>query len=57
MKEEILRELRGESVIKSEVVKSEHKRVICDGCQMNPIMGVRYKCAECEDYDLCERCE
>merc|ERR1712054_264533 len=34
-----------------------HHRIICDNCGMNPIVGVRYKCAISEDYDLCEKCE
>jgi len=36
---------------------SEHKHVICDGCKANPIIGVRYKCSVCEDFDYCENCE
>jgi len=34
-----------------------HKNVVCDGCSVEPIVGVRYKCCVCPDYDLCETCE
>ena len=34
-----------------------HPKVMCDGCGMLPIKGWRYKCAVCEDYNLCENCE
>ena len=34
-----------------------HSKVMCDGCGMLPISGWRYKCAICEDYNLCENCE
>ena len=33
-----------------------HKGVSCDYCSASPIMGVRYKCSCCPDYDLCEAC-
>jgi len=31
--------------------------VTCDGCQIKPIVGWRYKCSVCEDFDYCETCE
>lgn len=34
-----------------------HFGVVCDGCDMSPIVGTRYKCAVRNDFDLCEACE
>ncbi|XP_065835933.1 uncharacterized protein [Oscarella lobularis] len=33
-----------------------HRGVSCNSCRTTPISGVRYKCANCVDYDVCERC-
>jgi len=33
-----------------------HRHVTCDGCGMTPLKGLRFKCAMCPDYDLCESC-
>ena len=34
-----------------------HRGIECNGCGVVPIEGVRYHCANCFDYDLCETCE
>jgi hypothetical protein len=33
-----------------------HGRVMCDGCRCSPIVGARYSCEVCPDFDLCENC-
>ena len=37
--------------------KAIHRGYICDGCHMEPIIGNRYKCSICKDFDFCEACE
>ncbi|KAF2141047.1 uncharacterized protein K452DRAFT_288427 [Aplosporella prunicola CBS 121167] len=34
-----------------------HRGITCDGCRTTPIRGVRYRCTNCVDYDLCSDCE
>ena len=40
-----------------EDMQTAHIGVLCDGCRMNPIKGPRFKCTQCDDYDLCYECE
>ena len=37
--------------------KTIHNNISCNECGVNPIVGYRYKCLECNDYNLCEICE
>ena len=34
-----------------------HRGVSCNSCNATPIKGIRYRCTNCVDYDLCEHCE
>jgi len=34
-----------------------HSNVTCDNCSRYPIVGARYKCTVCINYDLCSNCE
>lgn len=33
-----------------------HSSVRCDGCDMSPLRGYRFKCFSCPNYDLCSEC-
>ncbi|OWA50119.1 E3 ubiquitin-protein ligase MIB1 [Hypsibius exemplaris] len=34
----------------------KHDGSMCDSCRQTPIFGIRWKCAECPNYDLCSVC-
>jgi len=34
-----------------------HRGVTCDSCGASPIVGVRFKCTVCPNFDLCKACE
>lgn len=38
-------------------IRIVHMNVVCDGCRAHPIIGRRFKCMICPNYDLCESCE
>lgn len=44
-------------LVKTPVSSNIHVNVKCDKCNKIPIVGIRYKCAVCGDFDLCESCE
>lgn len=33
-----------------------HEGVTCDGCEASPIIGPRFRCTHCQDFDLCGAC-
>jgi hypothetical protein len=41
---------------KERFATTEHTNVTCDGCKNMPIIGIRFKCDTCCDYDLCLEC-
>lgn len=40
----------------SEKQSDLHEGFYCDGCDASPIRGIRFRCLECHDYDLCQAC-
>ncbi|KAL1138806.1 hypothetical protein AAG570_008868, partial [Ranatra chinensis] len=39
-----------------ELVPSCHTDVICNGCNLSPLTGPRFKCKTCENFNYCENC-
>jgi len=46
-----------QQIPKLEENTSIHRHVRCDGCNVDPIVGIRYKCYACHNFDYCEKCE
>ena len=42
---------------KKQICKTIHHEIKCQKCFKEPIVGYRFKCSECNDYNLCEDCE
>ena len=40
----------------NENAETVHHGVVCDGCNQSPIRGLRFKCKDCDDFDLCSGC-
>lgn len=50
-----LNELK-ESIV-PQVNQSVHVGVQCENCKCTNLIGIRYKCFICENYNLCQKCE
>ena len=48
---------QGESVVPPTEDELAWEDVSCKGCSMNPIIGQRYRCLTCDNYDLCSTCK
>ena len=48
--------LRAAPKIEKKVKPEIHYNVTCDGCNVTPLRGNRYKCKKCKDFDFCEDC-
>jgi hypothetical protein len=43
--------------LKDDMNKTIHKGIVCNKCGKKNIEGIRYKCAQCPNFNLCEICE
>ena len=64
VKKEEKNEVKKEEKEEENIIKNENKENViihsgikCKGCKMNPIIGIRYKCTVCDNFDYCEKCE
>ncbi|CAF1169914.1 unnamed protein product [Adineta steineri] len=48
---------KGENLPRPPPEEYEWAHVSCDGCNAAPLVGKRYSCSTCGNYDLCSACE
>jgi len=53
----LIEKTEDEELYEDEQDKVVHTNVACDGCDTHPIVGIRYKCSVCRDFDYCSVCE
>lgn len=42
--------------LRRQIENTKHPGIQCDMCQAKPIVGPRYKCMDCFDFDMCQQC-
>jgi len=50
-------DMKAPSIEETKISAPIHDRVACDGCEQQPIRGLRFICTSCKDYNLCSSCE
>ncbi|CAH1773486.1 unnamed protein product [Owenia fusiformis] len=43
-------------IIDNAPIGVKHPNIICDACKKQGVMGMRWKCTKCFDFDLCTQC-
>ena len=56
--EKIITEMNNlQKMLEKSICKTIHHGIACEKCFAEPIVGYRYKCSECDNYNLCQNCE
>ncbi|KAL6077114.1 hypothetical protein QOT17_002420 [Balamuthia mandrillaris] len=54
--EEEQREGSKKGIMDTEPLEEVHEKIVCDGCNVGPIVGPCYRCTVCKDFHFCQRC-